>query len=117
MTDTPAQLAAKAMAVRPAEFEAVLAWVIAESGLPRADILSQSRTEPLTTWRQIAMVRCCELGMSRPEVGRYFGRDQSSVTHAVRAVERMAGMTPNGPNPVTIPPQSGNMVTGNEGER
>jgi chromosomal replication initiation ATPase DnaA len=83
-------VAAQAYAARTAIFDAAVDWAVEQSGLPRETILSKERREPVATWRQIAMTRCCENGLSRPETGRYFGFDQSTVTHAVRQIEKLA---------------------------
>lgn len=54
------------------------------SGIPVADILGDSRKAVVTRARQEAMVRCRELGKSTTQVGMFFGRDHSTVTHAER---------------------------------
>jgi hypothetical protein len=62
-----------------------------EHGIPREDLISPSRTQRLARIRQLAMWRCRQAGVSFPEIGRHFGRDHSTVLHAVRKIEAERG--------------------------
>jgi chromosomal replication initiator protein len=59
----------------------------------RADILSSRRTANVVRPRQIAMYLAKMLTLrSLPEIGRRFGgRDHTTVLHAVRKIEELAG--------------------------
>src|SRR5258708_32491249 len=47
----------------------------------------RNRSEPLATIRHVAMFLCAELtGSSRPMIGCVFNRDQSNVTHSIKAI-------------------------------
>lgn len=68
----------------------VLNEVAEASGFEVAEILSTSRKQPLTLWRQIAMVRCLELGMSLNSVGSTFNRDHTTVMSAKRKIAALS---------------------------
>lgn len=67
--------------------------VASHYNISRADILSSRRTANVVRPRQIAMYLSKVLTLrSLPEIGRRFGgRDHTTVLHAVRKVEEMAG--------------------------
>ena len=57
-------------------------------GVTILDLDSARRTQPLTTYRQIAMYLCRHMTTrSYPEIGRFFGgRDHTTVLHAAQNV-------------------------------
>jgi chromosomal replication initiator protein len=59
----------------------------------RADLLSSRRTANVVRPRQVAMYLAKILTLrSLPEIGRRFGgRDHTTVLHAVRKIETLAG--------------------------
>jgi chromosomal replication initiator protein len=59
----------------------------------RADLLSSRRTANVVRPRQVAMYLAKVLTLrSLPEIGRRFGgRDHTTVLHAVRKIENLAG--------------------------
>jgi Bacterial dnaA protein helix-turn-helix len=61
-------------------------------GITVAEIVGQRTTRKCAWPRQIAMYICArQTGLSLPRIGRIFGRDHSTVIHAVRLVgARMA---------------------------
>lgn len=56
-------------------------------GVDPDDLVAWDRSQPLTTYRQIAMRAARMFGHSFPVIGRSFGRDYSTVIHACRRVE------------------------------
>lgn len=58
-----------------------------ETNVPETLLLSQRRQRTYTWPRQIAMTVAARIGRSLPEVGRHFGRDHTTVLHAIRKVE------------------------------
>lgn len=55
------------------------------AGIRIADLLGRGRVKVLVAARQAAMVRCREeFGWSMPVIGRQFGRDHTTVLHAIR---------------------------------
>lgn len=60
----------------------VQARVAAHYRMPLLALLTSSRIKP----RHIAMFLARETGASLPEIGRHFGRDHTTVLHAIRAV-------------------------------
>ncbi|UJA18741.1 chromosomal replication initiator protein DnaA [Thermoleophilia bacterium SCSIO 60948] len=62
--------------------------VAASAGLRREDLLSTARTRRISHARQLAMYLARELtGQSLARIAACFGRDHSTVLHALRAVE------------------------------
>lgn len=62
--------------------------------IPLKHLTGPSRTQPLTRARQIAMAVAAErTPASTTVIGRVFGRDHTTVTHAVGVIQ--AGMTPD----------------------
>ena len=61
--------------------------------MSRADLLSSRRTANVVRPRQVAMYLAKILTLrSLPEIGRRFGgRDHTTVLHAVRKIESLAG--------------------------
>jgi chromosomal replication initiator protein len=59
-------------------------------GLTRADLVSKSRSRPLTTARHVAMylLRDCT-GLSLIKIGELFERDHTTVLHGVKKVEML----------------------------
>ena len=48
------------------------------------------RTEPLVTYRQIAQYVMCEFGHDQETIGKFYGVDRSTVSHARKKIsERM----------------------------
>lgn len=59
--------------------------------LDPAEIFGSTRTTaPAARARQIGMHVMCRLGLPQGETARQFGRDRSTVTHAVTVVEGLA---------------------------
>ena len=67
----------------------VLRIVAAHKGVRRADVLSPTRSRlPIASARQLAMYLChVMLGLNLTEVGRYFGRDRTTVSYACALIE------------------------------
>ncbi len=65
----------------------------AKYNVSRADLLSSRRTANVVRPRQVAMYLAKVLTLrSLPEIGRRFGgRDHTTVLHAVRKIENLAG--------------------------
>ena len=84
--------------IRPAEpkrvrIEDIQRVVARQYNVSRADLLSSRRTANVVRPRQVAMYLAKILTLrSLPEIGRRFGgRDHTTVLHAVRKIETMAG--------------------------
>ena len=59
-------------------------------GLRREDLVSKSRSRPLTTARHIAMYLLRELtGLSLIKIGELFDRDHSTALHGIKRIERL----------------------------
>jgi chromosomal replication initiator protein len=67
--------------------------VARQYNVSRADLLSSRRTANVVRPRQVAMYLAKILTLrSLPEIGRRFGgRDHTTVLHAVRKIETLAG--------------------------
>lgn len=58
------------------------------TGTQKAELIGRKKTRPVVLHRQAAMAAAYQLtGRSLPSVARAFGRDHTTVLHAVRAVE------------------------------
>ena len=84
--------------IRPAEpkrvrIEDIQRVVARQYNVSRADLLSSRRTANVVRPRQVAMYLAKILTLrSLPEIGRRFGgRDHTTVLHAVRKIENLAG--------------------------
>jgi len=84
--------------IRPAEpkrvrIEDIQRIVARQYNVSRADLLSSRRTANVVRPRQVAMYLSKVLTLrSLPEIGRRFGgRDHTTVLHAVRKIENLAG--------------------------
>ncbi len=84
--------------IRPAEpkrvrIEDIQRIVARQYNVSRADLLSSRRTANVVRPRQVAMYWAKVLTLrSLPEIGRRFGgRDHTTVLHAVRKIENLAG--------------------------
>jgi chromosomal replication initiator protein len=84
--------------IRPAEpkrvrIEDIQRIVARQYNVSRADLLSSRRTANVVRPRQVAMYLAKVLTLrSLPEIGRRFGgRDHTTVLHAVRKIENLAG--------------------------
>jgi chromosomal replication initiator protein len=75
------------------KIEDIQKLVASHYNVSRADILSSRRTANVVRPRQIAMYLAKMLTLrSLPEIGRRFGgRDHTTVLHAVRKIEDLAG--------------------------
>jgi chromosomal replication initiator protein len=87
--------------IRPAEpkrvrIEDIQRVVARQYSVSRADLLSSRRTANVVRPRQVAMYLAKILTLrSLPEIGRRFGgRDHTTVLHAVRKIEALAGTDP-----------------------
>ena len=57
-------------------------------GLEPEDLVSKSRSRPLTTARHVAMYLLRELtGLSLVKIGEHFGRDHTTVLHGIKKIE------------------------------
>jgi chromosomal replication initiator protein len=84
--------------IRPVEpkrvrIEDIQRIVARQYNVSRADLLSSRRTANVVRPRQVAMYLAKVLTLrSLPEIGRRFGgRDHTTVLHAVRKIENLAG--------------------------
>jgi chromosomal replication initiation ATPase DnaA len=68
---------------------AIVAGIAADNGVTVADIMSRSRKRHLAWPRQEAMAAIRDVfpDDSLPQIGRLFGRDHTTVLHAVRQVK------------------------------
>lgn len=57
-------------------------------GITRAELVGQSRRQKYAVPRQVAMFLAHDGKRTLPEIGRRFGRDHSTVNHAIRKIER-----------------------------
>jgi chromosomal replication initiator protein len=71
--------------------EEIITATAAACGLSPADLIGQSRRQPLVRARQTAMYLCRELtDLSLPKIGRAFGgRDHTTVMHALDRVKAL----------------------------
>jgi chromosomal replication initiator protein len=61
-------------------------------GLQREDLISKSRSRPLTTARHVAMYLLRELtGLSLIKIGEHFGRDHTTALHGIKKIEGLMG--------------------------
>ena len=75
----------RAMRRQPAEPVEVIARVSDMTGIPAADILHTTKHSPAATEaRHLAMFECRRSGLTLDAIARAFGRDRSTVIHAVR---------------------------------
>jgi chromosomal replication initiator protein len=73
--------------IRPAM---VLEETAAYFGLGPGDLVSKSRSRPLTTARHIAMYLLRELtGLSLIKIGEYFDRDHTTALHGIKKIEAL----------------------------
>src|SRR5436309_1333860 len=71
--------------IRPAM---ILEETVAYFGLGPGDLVSKSRSRPLTTARHVAMYLLRELtGLSLIKIGEHFDRDHTTVLHGVKKIE------------------------------
>lgn len=54
------------------------------SGVPVWDILGRGRCSRMVAARQEVMRRCRLAGYSYPQIGKYLGRDHTTVLYAIR---------------------------------
>lgn len=80
----PARSPAVQSSVGKGRCRTIIDEVAAKYRVPVADILSDRRAHALIPPRHEAMFRCvAETKLSLPAIGRIFGRDHSSIGHAV----------------------------------
>lgn len=78
----------KAPSVASVDMERISRTVCEHFGVERSDLFSRRRSRHIATPRQVAMYLCRRhLGTSFPRLGELFGRDHSTVVHAVGATE------------------------------
>ena len=59
-------------------------------GLERDDLISKSRSRPLTTARHVAMYLLRELtGLSLIKIGEQFDRDHTTALHGIKKIEAL----------------------------
>ena len=64
--------------------------VAAQMHVDAALMVGRSHTRTITRARQIAMYLLCEIhGLSTTCVGRFFGRDHSTVVHAIGKIKEL----------------------------
>lgn len=103
-SQSPAALAEKAAAARrttvaivatPGPCRRIIDAVAAETGVPVAEILSNSRRRDIVLARHDAIWRClAETQLSLVVVGRIFGRDHTSIGSAIMSRARRTGEAP-----------------------
>ncbi|GLQ19673.1 helix-turn-helix domain-containing protein [Algimonas porphyrae] len=73
----------------PARARLALAAAAIEFGVPDLDITRPHQRAPLTDYaRQVAMyLSACSFGMTMTRIGELFGRDRTTVSHAIRVIE------------------------------
>lgn len=76
----------KSRTLSQATRDAIVAKVARRTALPAGAILGRGRTAEVAAARHRAMRALRAMGYSFPEIGRAFGRDHSTVIHAVRGV-------------------------------
>lgn len=64
----------------------IVAEAAAQAGLSVEALRSPARRRPVAQARQQAMARMREVGFTTTQVGRFFGRDHTTVTHACKMV-------------------------------
>lgn len=64
--------------------DAIVCKVAKRTGVPARAIVSRSRTDEVFAARARAMRALRAMGYSFPQIGKAFGRDHSTVIHAVR---------------------------------
>jgi len=70
--------------------EVILNETASYFGLERGDLVSKSRSRPLTTARHIAMYLLRELtGLSLIKIGELFERDHSTALHGIKRIENL----------------------------
>jgi len=70
--------------------ETIMAETAKYFGLRREDLVSKSRSRPLTTARHIAMYLLRELtGLSLIKIGELFDRDHSTALHGIKRIETL----------------------------
>jgi chromosomal replication initiator protein len=68
----------------------ILEETAAYFGLSPADLVSKSRSRPLTTARHVAMYLLRELtGLSLIKIGEYFDRDHTTALHGIKKIESL----------------------------
>ncbi len=79
----------------PEIVRAIVASVALESGIPAEEIVgrSQSQATVRARWQAIARVRE-HTDASTPQIGRWFGRDHSSVLYALRMSTKLESRSP-----------------------
>lgn len=73
-----------------AGLDPILEEVAQLTGQSREQIMGQGRGADISRARQTAMFVCrVRLGLSYPELGRLFGRDHSTIIHAIKKIEKL----------------------------
>jgi chromosomal replication initiator protein len=68
----------------------ILEETAAYFGLDQEDLLSKSRSRPLTTARHVSMYLMRELtGLSLIKIGEYFNRDHTTALHGIKKIEQL----------------------------
>lgn len=75
--------------IDPARAKLVTAAAAMEFGVPELDLIRPDRRGPLIDYaRQVAMyLAACCFGMTLTRIGELFGRDRTTVSHAVQVIE------------------------------
>ncbi len=88
----PARPRKERKAAKPTdEVGRIIDMVAGRYGVERSDVLSPDRRQQPTLARQVSMRLIREMtGKSYPEIGRIFGRDHTTVMHALEITEGFA---------------------------
>lgn len=75
--------------IDPARAKLVVAAAAIEFGVPELNLSRPEQRAPLIDFaRQVAMyLASCTFGMTMTRIGELFGRDRTTVSHAVRVIE------------------------------
>ena len=67
----------------------VVLEVSERTGITTKQIMGRSREKNIARARQLAMWGARQKGISFPEIGRFFGRDHTTVMHNVSVIDRL----------------------------
>lgn len=75
--------------IDPARAKLAVAAAAIEFGVPELDLARPDQRAPLIDFaRQVAMyLSSCIFGMTMTRIGELFGRDRSTVSHALKVIE------------------------------
>ena len=83
------ELAEEEVTIRKLSIEEIIKAVCTEYDVAYSDILSQGRTQPLSTARQIAMFLARKLtGKPLPMIADEFNRNHSTIMHGIKEIQK-----------------------------